>query len=127
MSGSFSVLKTETSPTWAIWITIEKEMNMNQERRMHNPPHPGFIIRELCLEPLHLTVTEAARVLGVSKKTLSMILNGRAGVSPVMAIRLSKAFGSTPETWLAHQRAYDLWQARQHEDDIIVDTKYRAA
>jgi addiction module HigA family antidote len=51
------------------------------EKRMHNPPHPGFIIRELCLEPLHLTVTEAARVLGVSKKTLSLILNGRAGIS----------------------------------------------
>jgi addiction module HigA family antidote len=102
-------------------------MKVSYEKRMHNPPHPGEIIRELCLEPLGLTVTEAARVLGVSKKTLSMILNGRAGISPIMAIRLAKAFGSTPETWLAHQRAYDLWQALQHEDEVIVDTKYRAA
>ena len=94
-------------------------------RPMHDPPYPGEMIRVLCLEPLNLTVTEAAKVLGVSKKTLSLILNGHAGISPVMAIRLSRAFGSSPETWLAHQVAYDLWRARQYEYQIVVDAKYR--
>ena len=66
--------------------------------KMHNPPHPGEIIRTLCLEPLGLTVTQAAEALGVSRKTLSAILNGRAGVSPEMAVRLSIAFGTTSES-----------------------------
>ena len=67
---------------------------------MHNPPHPGEVIRELCLEPLGLSVTEAAEGLGVSRKTLSAILNGRAGISPEMAIRLGKAFNTSAESWL---------------------------
>ncbi len=87
---------------------------------MHDPPHPGELIREDCLEPLGLTVTVAAEGLGVSRKTLSSIINGRAGISPEMAIRLSKAFGGTPETWLRMQLAHDLWQARKHARRIKV-------
>ena len=77
--------------------------------KMHNPPHPGEVLRELCLEPLGLTVTRAAEALGVSRKTLSAILNERAGISPEMAIRLSKAFGTSAESWLNQQVQYDLW------------------
>jgi addiction module HigA family antidote len=79
--------------------------------KMHNPPHPGEIIERLCLEPLGLTVTEAARALGISRKTLSSILNGRAGISPEMAIRLSIAFSTTAESWLTQQLQYDLAKA----------------
>jgi addiction module HigA family antidote len=78
---------------------------------MCNPPHPGEIIREFCVEPLNITVTEAAKALGVSRKTFSTLLNGRAGISPEMALRLSKVFGRTPEGWLRLQ--YDLWKATQ--------------
>ena len=84
--------------------------------RMHNPPHPGEIIRELCVEPLNLTVTDAAKALGVSRKTLSTLLNGKAGVSPEMAIRLSRVFGRTPEGWLRLQLQFDLWKAEQSID-----------
>ena len=84
--------------------------------RMHNPPHPGEIIREFCVEPLKLTVTDAAKALGVTRKTLSTLLNGRAGVSPEMAIRLSKVFGRTPEGWLRLQLQFDLWKAEQFID-----------
>ena len=84
---------------------------------MHNPPHPGEIIREECLKPLDLTITEAAKGLGIHRKNLSRILNGHAGVSPDMAVRLSNAFGSTPETWLKLQMAYDLAQARKREEN----------
>ena len=87
---------------------------------MHNPPHPGEVLRELCLEPLGLTVTAAAEGLGVSRKTLSAILNARAGISPEMAIRLSKAFDTTAESWLNQQMRYDLWQARQTEQGLEV-------
>ncbi|MFN3238673.1 MAG: HigA family addiction module antitoxin [Pseudomonadales bacterium] len=93
---------------------------------MHNPPHPGEVLRELCLEPLGLSVTEAAEALGVSRKTLSAILNGRAGISPEMAIRLSKAFDTTPESWLNQQLQYDLWRAMQSEAEIKV-RKLKAA
>ena len=79
---------------------------------MHNPPHPGEIIRDLCLEPLGLSVTDAAIALGVSRKTLSSILNGRSGISPVMALRLSMVFSTTPESWLNQQVQYDLWNAK---------------
>ena len=79
--------------------------------QMHNPPHPGEIIRELCLEPLGLSVTDAAKALGVSRKTLSAVLNGRAGVSPEMAVRLSIAFDTSSESWLNQQVQYDLWRA----------------
>lgn len=87
---------------------------------MHNPPHPGEVLRELCLEPLSLTVTDAAEALGVSRKTLSAILNGRAGISPEMAIRLSKAFGTSAESWLNQQMQFELWIAEQAAGDIRV-------
>lgn len=80
---------------------------------MHNPPHPGETIRELCLEPLGLTVTAAAKGLGVSRKALSELLNGKTGISPEMALRLAIAFDTTPESWLAQQMHFDLWQVRQ--------------
>ena len=89
--------------------------------QMYDPPHPGEIIRELCLEPLGLTVTRAAAALGVSRKTLSAILNGRAGISPEMAIRLSLAFDTTPESWLNQQTQYDLWQARNQQKELKVE------
>ena len=88
---------------------------------MHDPPHPGGIVRRQCLEPLGLTVTRAAEGLGVTRQALSELLNGRTGVSVEMAIRLSKAFGSTPETWLGMQMAYDLWRARTRAGEIAVE------
>lgn len=87
---------------------------------MFNPPHPGEVIKELCIEPLGLTVTEAAKGLGVSRKALSELLNGKSGISPLMAIRLSKGFGGTPESWLKQQVLYDLWKVQQQTDDIEV-------
>jgi addiction module HigA family antidote len=87
---------------------------------MHNPPHPGEVLRELCLEPLGLTVTQAAAALDVSRKTLSAILNGRAGISPEMAIRLSVAFDTSPESWLTQQLHYDLWQADRNRKKLHV-------
>ena len=87
---------------------------------MYNPPHPGEIIRELCLDPLGLTVTEAAAGLGVSRKTLSALLNGHFGISAEMAIRLSKAFGGSAESWITQQAQYNLWQALQRSDEINV-------
>lgn len=87
---------------------------------MHNPPHPGEVLRELCLEPLDLSVTETAKALGVSRKTLSAILNGRAGISPEMAIRLSIAFDTTAESWLNQQTQFDLWNAEQHRKGLNV-------
>jgi addiction module HigA family antidote len=93
---------------------------------MFNPPHPGEVIKELCLDPLGISITEAAEALGVSRKTLSAILNGRAGISPEMAIRLSKAFGTTPESWMNQQTQYDLWQAQQLAGSIKVKKLYAA-
>ena len=87
---------------------------------MKNPPHPGRSIRSACLEPLAMTVTEGAIVLGVSRQALNNVVNGKAGITPAMAIRLSKAFGSTPETWLRMQIAYDLAAARKSEHRIRV-------
>jgi len=80
---------------------------------MHDPPHPGEIIREFCIGPLDLTVTEAAKALGVTRKTFSVLLNGRSGISPEMALRLSKVFGRSAEGWLRLQLQYDLWQTKQ--------------
>jgi len=80
---------------------------------MFNPPHPGEVLRGLYLEPLGLTVTEASKRLGVSRKNLSGFLCGRVGVSPVMAIRLGLATNTTPESWLNKQIAYELWQAKE--------------
>ncbi|HKO09727.1 MAG TPA: HigA family addiction module antitoxin [Alphaproteobacteria bacterium] len=87
---------------------------------MHNPPHPGGIVRRQCLEPLGLSVTAAARGLGITRQALSELINERAGISVDMAIRLSKAFGASPETWLGMQTAYDLWQARRRFEEIKV-------
>jgi addiction module HigA family antidote len=89
-------------------------------KKMHNPAHPGEVIREACLAPLGLSVTDAAKGLGVTRKTLSELLNGHSGVSPVMAIRLEKAGWSTAETWLRMQMQHDLWQAQQNAKSIKV-------
>jgi addiction module HigA family antidote len=86
---------------------------------MKNPPHPGGIVKD-CIEDLSLSVTHAAKVLGVTRPTLSRVINGKSAISPEMAIRLSKAFGSTPEMWLRLQTAYDLAQVRNHADMIDV-------
>ena len=87
---------------------------------MKNPPHPGETIRHDCLKPLDLTVTKGAKVLGVTRQALNNLVNGKSGISPEMAIRLSKAFGSSPETWLGMQIDYDLAQARKGKDRIRV-------
>ena len=94
---------------------------------MKNPPHPGLSVRHDCLEPLGLSVTEAARKLGVSRKQLSDIVNGHSGISPKMAIRLDKAFGGGAETWFHLQAAYDLARAMRHADRIKVERLTRAA
>ena len=88
---------------------------------MHNPPHPGEVIRNLCIEPLGLSVTKAAKGLGVSRKALSVLLNGHSGISTDIAIRLSKAFGGSPESWLAQQMQWNLWQATKRPDSIEVE------
>ena len=88
---------------------------------MTDPPHPGLSVRHDCLEPLGLTVTEAAKCLGVSRKQLSDIVNGRSGISPVMAIRLDKAFGGGAGAWYRLQAAYDLARAMRHADRIQVE------
>ena len=88
--------------------------------QMHNPPHPGEVLRDLCLKPMGLTVTQAAAALGVSRKTLSSILNARAGISPEMAVRLSLAFGTTAESWLNQQVQYDLWHAERKRNKLRV-------
>lgn len=88
---------------------------------MKNPPHPGLSVRHDCLEPLGLSVSEAARKLGVSRKQLSDIVNCRAGISPEMAIRLDKAFGGGAETWYRLQSAYALAQAMKRADRISVE------
>ena len=94
--------------------------------QMHNPPRPGQVLRELCIEPLGLSVTEAAEGLGVTRKTLSAVLNGRAGISPEMALRLSIAFDTSPESWLNQQTQYDLWVAQKEKKKLRVK-KLRAA
>ena len=87
---------------------------------MKNPPHPGRSVRNACLEPLGLSITDGAKVLGVSRQALNNIVNCKAGISAEMAIRLTKAFGSTPDTWLRMQAAYDLAQAMKDEKKIKV-------
>jgi addiction module HigA family antidote len=87
---------------------------------MHNPPHPGEVIRSLCLDPLGLTVTDAAKALGVSRKTLSAVLNGRAGISPEMAVRLSIAFDTSAEMWMNQQTRFDLWHAERQRKRLKV-------
>ena len=83
---------------------------------MHNPPHPGEVLKELYLDPLELTITETAKGLHVSRKTLSAIVNGHYGITPEMALRLSKAFNTTAESWLNMQQQYDLWHANNKFD-----------
>ena len=88
--------------------------------RMHNPPHPRKIIKALCLDPLGLSVTAAVKGLGISRKTLSAILNGRAGISSEMAVRLSIAFNASAENWINQQTQYDLWHAEQRRKHLRV-------
>lgn len=90
---------------------------------MHDPTHPGEMVREECLEALGLSVTEGAKVLGVTRQALNNLVNEKAGISPEMAIRLEKAFGSSAEFWLRMQAAYELAEARKHELEIRV-TRY---
>jgi addiction module HigA family antidote len=87
---------------------------------MKNPPHPGISVRINCLEPRGLSVAEAAKALGVARQTLNNLVRGRSGISPEMAVRLSKAFGSSPETWLGMQTDYDLAQLRRRGAEIKV-------
>ncbi len=98
-------------------------MTTTSEKRfeMHDPPHPGTVLRDLYLEPLGITVTEAARRLGVTRKTLSELVNGRAGFSPEMAIRVGTATDSTPESWLNMQMHYELWQKRNMREKLKVE------
>jgi addiction module HigA family antidote len=91
---------------------------------MRNPAHPGRIVRSACLEPLGLSVTEGAKILGVTRQTLTKIVNGKSGISAEMAIRLTKAFGSTAETWVRMQASYDLAQARKDESKIKVQRQH---
>ncbi len=91
---------------------------------MKNPPHPGYSIKDACLDAVDLTVTEGAKVLGIARHTLSRILNGQAGISAEMAIRLEKAGWSNADHWMRLQTAYELAQARQHQDQIKVQ-RYR--
>jgi antitoxin HigA-1 len=88
--------------------------------QMHSPPHSGEVIRGLCLEPLEISVTDAAEALGVTRKTLSAILNGRAGISPEMALRLSIAFNTSPESWMNQQTQYDLWLVKKEKKRLRV-------
>lgn len=83
---------------------------------MYNPPHPGEALKELYLDPLDLSISEAARGLKVTRKHLSAIINGRSSITPDMALRLAKAFGGSAQSWLNMQQAYDLWQATQRAD-----------
>src|SRR5438552_3326388 len=98
---------------------------------MHNPPHPGEVLRKLCLEPLGLSVTRAAKALGIARSTLSRLLNGRTGITPDMAMRLSIAFDTTPESWMNQQVQYDLSQAERRRNELhvrsLVDPKRAVA
>ena len=86
--------------------------------KMYNPPHPGEIIKGLWLDPMGASITDAAQAMGVSRKTLSKIVNGRGRVTPEIAVRLSVTLGSSAESWLGHQAAYDLWEVEQHKDTL---------
>ena len=90
-------------------ITTERKQPMT----MKNPPHPGLVVLQECIEPLGLTITDAAAALGVTRNTLSELVNGKRGISPEMAVRLSKVFGGTEEGWLVQQAQYDLAHVRR--------------
>jgi addiction module HigA family antidote len=106
---------------------LKPQERRDNEMEMHDPAHPGEIVREECLKPLGLTVTAAAEALGVTRKALSDLLNGHTGVSPDMAIRLEQVFGSTADTWLRLQLQRDLWEARQRSDEIKVNRRFTPA
>ena len=89
--------------------------------KMHNPPHPGEILREMWLQPLNFTVTKAATLLKVSRKTLSEILNERASITPEMSVRLEMAFGKSAKSWLGHQAAFDLWKIEGRRSELGVE------
>ncbi|MGD0499926.1 MAG: HigA family addiction module antitoxin [Bryobacteraceae bacterium] len=91
---------------------------------MKNPPHPGRIVRQDCIEPLGLTITGTAKALGVTRQALNNLVNGKAGISPEMAVRVAKAFGGSPEMWLRLQANYDLARVRQDEIEV---KRYRRA
>jgi addiction module HigA family antidote len=93
-------------------ITTERKQPMT----MKNPPHPGLVVLEECIEPSGLTITDAAAALGVTRNTLSELVNGKRGISPEMAVRISQVFGGTEEGWLAQQAQYDL--AQVHRDRL---------
>jgi addiction module HigA family antidote len=93
---------------------------MELKMPMFSPPHPGLAIRHDCLEPLNLSISEAAKILGVSRQALNNVVNGKSGISPEMAIRLDKAFGGSAETWFRIQTSYDLAQALKRADEIKV-------
>ena len=95
--------------------------------RMHNPPHPGEILHQMWLAPLNLSITAAAENLKVSRKTLSEIVNGRASITPEMAMRLELAFGKSAQSWLGHQNAYDLWQMQERISELGVERVKQAA
>jgi antitoxin HigA-1 len=95
--------------------------------RIKKPPHPGRIVRQKCIEPLGLTVTEAAQRLGVTRQALNNVVNGKSAISPEMSIRLSKAFGSSPQVWLGLQMEYDLARAATAKIDVQRITAPRAA
>ena len=94
---------------------------------MYNPPHPGEIVKGLWLDPMDVSITDAAPAIGVSRKTLSKIVNGKARVTPEIAVRLSVALGGSAESWLGHQAAYDLWEIEQHGDDLRAVPLFAAA
>ena len=104
----------------ALKTTVIAEKKEKKPVRMKKPPHPGRIVRQECIEPLGLTVTKAAERLDVTRQTLNNLVNEKAGISPEMAIRLSKGFGSSPDMWLGLQMEYDLAEAEKHADEIKV-------
>jgi antitoxin HigA-1 len=101
------------------------QFDVRGSERMKNPPHPGFSIREACLERSGLSVTDGAKFLGIARQTLSRVLNGQGAISPEMAIRLEKAGWSKADHWVRMQAAYDLAQARRFEDEIRVSLSTR--
>ena len=88
--------------------------------KMYNPPHPGEVIKGLWLEPLGISIAEISKALGVSRKTMSNIVNVNGRISPEMAVRLSLALGTSPESWMGHQTAYDLWKVEQDKKELHV-------
>jgi len=88
--------------------------------KMYNPPHPGEIIKNLWLDPMNISIKKAAEAMDISRKTLSNIIHKKGKVTPEIAVRLSMALGSSPESWMGHQTAYDLWQVEQHKNELQI-------